>query len=25
VQTAADSPPEVVDTLLAWPRFADWM
>jgi 3-hydroxy-9,10-secoandrosta-1,3,5(10)-triene-9,17-dione monooxygenase reductase component len=20
-----DSPPEVVDTLLAWPRFADWM
>jgi 3-hydroxy-9,10-secoandrosta-1,3,5(10)-triene-9,17-dione monooxygenase reductase component len=24
-QTAVDSPPEVVDTLLAWPRFADWM
>jgi 3-hydroxy-9,10-secoandrosta-1,3,5(10)-triene-9,17-dione monooxygenase reductase component len=24
-QTAADSPPEVVDTLLSWPRFADWM
>jgi len=24
-QTSADSPPEVVDTLLAWPRFADWM
>lgn len=23
--TEADSPPEVVDTLLAWPRFADWM
>jgi len=21
----ADAPPEVVDTLLAWPRFADWM
>jgi 3-hydroxy-9,10-secoandrosta-1,3,5(10)-triene-9,17-dione monooxygenase reductase component len=20
-----DTPPEVVDTLLAWPRFADWM
>jgi 3-hydroxy-9,10-secoandrosta-1,3,5(10)-triene-9,17-dione monooxygenase reductase component len=20
-----DGPPEVVDTLLAWPRFADWM
>jgi 3-hydroxy-9,10-secoandrosta-1,3,5(10)-triene-9,17-dione monooxygenase reductase component len=20
-----DSPPEAVDTLLAWPRFADWM
>ena len=20
-----DEPPEVVDTLLAWPRFADWM
>ncbi len=20
-----DAPPEVVDTLLAWPRFADWM
>lgn len=24
-QAGADSPPEVVDTLLAWPRFADWM
>ncbi len=24
-QTSEDSPPEVVDTLLAWPRFADWM
>ena len=24
-QTEEDSPPEVVDTLLAWPRFADWM
>jgi 3-hydroxy-9,10-secoandrosta-1,3,5(10)-triene-9,17-dione monooxygenase reductase component len=23
--TDADTPPEVVDTLLAWPRFADWM
>jgi 3-hydroxy-9,10-secoandrosta-1,3,5(10)-triene-9,17-dione monooxygenase reductase component len=24
--TADDgSPPEAVDTLLAWPRFADWM
>jgi 3-hydroxy-9,10-secoandrosta-1,3,5(10)-triene-9,17-dione monooxygenase reductase component len=23
--TDVDSPPEVVDTLLAWPRFADWM
>jgi 3-hydroxy-9,10-secoandrosta-1,3,5(10)-triene-9,17-dione monooxygenase reductase component len=22
---AADGPPEVVDTLLAWPRHADWM
>jgi 3-hydroxy-9,10-secoandrosta-1,3,5(10)-triene-9,17-dione monooxygenase reductase component len=22
---AADSPPEVVDTLLAWPRHADWI
>ncbi|HYK29196.1 MAG TPA: flavin reductase family protein [Streptosporangiaceae bacterium] len=22
---AADTPPEVVDTLLAWPRYADWM
>jgi 3-hydroxy-9,10-secoandrosta-1,3,5(10)-triene-9,17-dione monooxygenase reductase component len=21
----ADSPPEVVDTLLAWPRYADWI
>jgi 3-hydroxy-9,10-secoandrosta-1,3,5(10)-triene-9,17-dione monooxygenase reductase component len=21
----ADAPPEVVDTLLAWPRYADWM
>jgi 3-hydroxy-9,10-secoandrosta-1,3,5(10)-triene-9,17-dione monooxygenase reductase component len=21
----ADGPPEVVDTLLAWPRYADWM
>jgi hypothetical protein len=21
----ADEPPEVVDTLLAWPRQADWM
>lgn len=27
LSAAADdgSPPEVVDTLLAWPRFADWM
>jgi 3-hydroxy-9,10-secoandrosta-1,3,5(10)-triene-9,17-dione monooxygenase reductase component len=24
-QTSEDSPPEVVDTLLSWPRFADWM
>jgi 3-hydroxy-9,10-secoandrosta-1,3,5(10)-triene-9,17-dione monooxygenase reductase component len=24
-QVSEDSPPEVVDTLLAWPRFADWM
>jgi len=24
VQSAA-GPPEVVDTLLAWPRHADWM
>ena len=24
-QSGEDSPPEVVDTLLAWPRFADWM
>jgi 3-hydroxy-9,10-secoandrosta-1,3,5(10)-triene-9,17-dione monooxygenase reductase component len=23
--TDADTPPEVVDTLLAWPRYADWM
>jgi 3-hydroxy-9,10-secoandrosta-1,3,5(10)-triene-9,17-dione monooxygenase reductase component len=23
--TQADSPPEVVDTLLAWPRHADWI
>jgi len=23
--TDGDSPPEVVDTLLAWPRYADWM
>jgi 3-hydroxy-9,10-secoandrosta-1,3,5(10)-triene-9,17-dione monooxygenase reductase component len=23
--TDGDAPPEVVDTLLAWPRFADWM
>jgi 3-hydroxy-9,10-secoandrosta-1,3,5(10)-triene-9,17-dione monooxygenase reductase component len=23
--TEADTPPEVVDTLLAWPRYADWM
>ena len=23
--TDADAPPEVVDTLLAWPRYADWM
>lgn len=23
--TEADSPPEVVDTLLSWPRFADWI
>jgi len=23
--TPADSPPEVVDTLLAWPRHADWI
>jgi 3-hydroxy-9,10-secoandrosta-1,3,5(10)-triene-9,17-dione monooxygenase reductase component len=23
--TEADTPPEVVDTLLAWPRWADWM
>jgi 3-hydroxy-9,10-secoandrosta-1,3,5(10)-triene-9,17-dione monooxygenase reductase component len=23
--TGEDSPPEVVDTLLSWPRFADWM
>ncbi len=22
---AGEGPPEVVDTLLAWPRFADWM
>jgi len=22
---AADGPPEIVDTLLAWPRHADWM
>ena len=21
----ADGPPEIVDTLLAWPRHADWM
>jgi len=24
-QTGEDTPPEVVDTLLSWPRFADWM
>jgi 3-hydroxy-9,10-secoandrosta-1,3,5(10)-triene-9,17-dione monooxygenase reductase component len=24
-QEAVDTPPEVVDTLLAWPRYADWM
>jgi 3-hydroxy-9,10-secoandrosta-1,3,5(10)-triene-9,17-dione monooxygenase reductase component len=24
-QEDAGSPPEVVDTLLAWPRYADWM
>jgi 3-hydroxy-9,10-secoandrosta-1,3,5(10)-triene-9,17-dione monooxygenase reductase component len=24
-QGTADGPPEVVDTLLAWPRHADWM
>jgi 3-hydroxy-9,10-secoandrosta-1,3,5(10)-triene-9,17-dione monooxygenase reductase component len=24
-QGSADGPPEVVDTLLAWPRHADWM
>jgi 3-hydroxy-9,10-secoandrosta-1,3,5(10)-triene-9,17-dione monooxygenase reductase component len=23
--TEGDGPPEVVDTLLAWPRYADWM
>jgi 3-hydroxy-9,10-secoandrosta-1,3,5(10)-triene-9,17-dione monooxygenase reductase component len=23
--TDVDAPPEVVDTLLAWPRYADWM
>ncbi len=23
--TEGEGPPEVVDTLLAWPRFADWM
>jgi 3-hydroxy-9,10-secoandrosta-1,3,5(10)-triene-9,17-dione monooxygenase reductase component len=23
--TDAEAPPEVVDTLLAWPRYADWM
>ncbi len=23
--TEADSPPEVVDTLLSWPRYADWI
>jgi 3-hydroxy-9,10-secoandrosta-1,3,5(10)-triene-9,17-dione monooxygenase reductase component len=23
--TEADAPPEVVDTLLSWPRYADWM
>jgi 3-hydroxy-9,10-secoandrosta-1,3,5(10)-triene-9,17-dione monooxygenase reductase component len=23
--TDGDAPPEVVDTLLAWPRYADWM
>jgi 3-hydroxy-9,10-secoandrosta-1,3,5(10)-triene-9,17-dione monooxygenase reductase component len=23
--TGEDAPPEVVDTLLAWPRYADWM
>jgi 3-hydroxy-9,10-secoandrosta-1,3,5(10)-triene-9,17-dione monooxygenase reductase component len=23
--TAAEGPPEVVDTLLSWPRFADWI
>jgi 3-hydroxy-9,10-secoandrosta-1,3,5(10)-triene-9,17-dione monooxygenase reductase component len=23
--TDADAPPEVVDTLLAWPRYADWI
>ncbi len=25
VTSDGDAPPEVVDTLLAWPRFADWM
>ncbi|HEY2641479.1 MAG TPA: flavin reductase family protein [Streptosporangiaceae bacterium] len=25
VTSDGDTPPEVVDTLLAWPRFADWM
>ena len=24
-ETGPDGPPEVVDTLLAWPRYADWM
>jgi 3-hydroxy-9,10-secoandrosta-1,3,5(10)-triene-9,17-dione monooxygenase reductase component len=23
--TDGDGPPEVVDTLLSWPRYADWM
>ena len=23
--SAADGPPEIVETLLAWPRYADWM
>ena len=23
--TGTDTPPEVIDSLLAWPRFADWM
>jgi 3-hydroxy-9,10-secoandrosta-1,3,5(10)-triene-9,17-dione monooxygenase reductase component len=25
VARIADGPPEVVDTLLAWPRHTDWM